>query len=278
MKICTMDDLHLEFGPYPFELPDADVLILAGDICVAHFLRESRTDKEAVKHKKDVANFFHKIHAKKYSLILYVPGNHEYYRADFAEAWHIIKRFIESLGIEWDGTLSLLNRTMDIAIDKKEGRPVIFLGATMWTDYNNHSLDAMMYARDHMNDFHLIYKNGNPMMKLEPEDVYQDHIKSRAWMEGILEKFPTAKTVIVSHHAPSRQSIHPSFYGDVLGNASYASDCESLMKDNVTLWCHGHMHNSFDYTINKTRIICNPRGYKGHDLNPTFNPNLVVEI
>ena len=31
------------------------------------------------------------------------------------------------------------------------------------------------------------------------------------------------------------------------------------------LWIHGHMHNRSDYMIGDTRIVCNPRGYAGHD-------------
>ncbi len=40
----------------------------------------------------------------------------------------------------------------------------------------------------------------------------------------------------------------------------------------------GHTHDSFDYNINGTRVICNPRGYSTFDANPVFNPNLVIEI
>jgi hypothetical protein len=33
----------------------------------------------------------------------------------------------------------------------------------------------------------------------------------------------------------------------------------------IVLWTHGHMHDPFDYMIGSTRVVCNPRGYLGHD-------------
>ncbi len=38
----------------------------------------------------------------------------------------------------------------------------------------------------------------------------------------------------------------------------------------------GHMHNSVDYTIGNTRILCNPRGYADVELNPEFTPNALI--
>ena len=43
------------------------------------------------------------------------------------------------------------------------------------------------------------------------------------------------------------------------------------------LWVHGHMHDSFDYRLGRTRVVCNPRGYFPHQLNPDFRPLLVVQ-
>lgn len=70
-KIAYCSDLHLEFGRLNIELPDADILLLAGDIYVNYlFNKHDSTD--------DVIDFFTEI-SKKYKNIIYVPGNHEYY-------------------------------------------------------------------------------------------------------------------------------------------------------------------------------------------------------
>jgi hypothetical protein len=43
------------------------------------------------------------------------------------------------------------------------------------------------------------------------------------------------------------------------------------------LWIHGHVHDSFDYQIGRTRIVCNPRGYEAH-ANPNFLPALLCRV
>ena len=44
------------------------------------------------------------------------------------------------------------------------------------------------------------------------------------------------------------------------------------------LWIHGHTHESFDYEIGKTRVICNPRGYAPIEINKEFKPDFNVEV
>ena len=43
-------------------------------------------------------------------------------------------------------------------------------------------------------------------------------------------------------------------------SAAFASDLDRLM-GKAALWIHGHTHDSFDYVLNGTRVVCNPRGY-----------------
>jgi hypothetical protein len=61
-------------------------------------------------------------------------------------------------------------------------------------------------------------------------------------------------------------------------NAAYVNRLEHLMGPAVSLWIHGHTHTSFDYEINGTRVVCNPRGYAPVLLNPGFDPAFTVEI
>ena len=48
----------------------------------------------------------------------------------------------------------------------------------------------------------------------------------------------------------------------------------------VALWIHGHTHDSFDYSVKGTRVLCNPRGYakNGVNENAVFDAALVVQI
>ena len=84
----------------------------------------------------------------------------------------------------------------------------------------------------------------------------------------------------MTHFAPSILSSLPIYRenADIL-NTYYASDQEEFIKQHSpVLWLHGHMHNSSDYEIYSTRVVCNPRGYIPYEPNPDFNSNFVVEV
>jgi Icc-related predicted phosphoesterase len=44
------------------------------------------------------------------------------------------------------------------------------------------------------------------------------------------------------------------------------------------LWIHGHTHESFDYEIGKTRVVCNPRGYASIEENKGFRPDYTLVV
>jgi hypothetical protein len=86
--------------------------------------------------------------------------------------------------------------------------------------------------------------------------------------------------VVITHHAPSPKSIHPRFEGSPL-NACFVSDAERLLDGRrARLWIHGHTHDSFDYEVNGTRVLCNPRGYAkdGVNENRAFDQDLRIEV
>ena len=72
---------------------------------------------------------------------------------------------------------------------------------------------------------------------------------------------------MVTHHAPSKASIKPRYQSDHLMNGAYSSDLSEIILDNsqIKVWTHGHTHDTFDYMIGSTRIVCNPRGYAGYE-------------
>src|SRR3546814_20387466 len=87
-------------------------------------------------------------------------------------------------------------------------------------------------------------------------------------------------TVVITHHAPSPRSIHPRYEGSLI-NTCFVSNSEYLMDaSRAALWIHGHTHDSFDYQVAGTRVICKPRGYArdGVNANINFIPNLLVEL
>jgi Icc-related predicted phosphoesterase len=83
--------------------------------------------------------------------------------------------------------------------------------------------------------------------------------------------------IVITHHAPSKQSLPVRFEEDII-SAAYASRLDNLVdRSQARLWIHGHVHEAQDYVIGRTRVLCNPRGYPG-ELNPSFVLELVATI
>ncbi|MEE9493716.1 MAG: metallophosphoesterase [Gammaproteobacteria bacterium] len=247
MKLHVLNDLHIEFEDFEPPETNADVIILAGDIGVGsdglHWAEQRLPNKP----------------------VIYVPGNHEFYHNDIA--------IIDQLKAEAPDNIHVLNDNQ-IIIDG-----VRFLGSILWTDFllfgEADKFFAMQTARRGMTDFSIIKNHGK---QFTPEDAVRLHTTSRDWLAVMLAEPFDGKTVVVTHHAPSSQSVHPRFARDLLTPA-FASNLENLMDgDRVALWIHGHMHESYDYAIYGTRVACNPRGYAPRALNPDFSPDWVLKV
>jgi Icc-related predicted phosphoesterase len=263
MKLWIFSDLHVDVpntsAPYilperPDQTNDCDVVIIAGDV------REDYTKSV----KWILAQDFKKP-------VVFVGGNHEGYRCSRDYTSEKAKQLTVGTNIHF-----LQDESVII-------QDTIFCGATLWTDFllygESQFFQARYTAYKTMNDYSLIRFKNNNWGKFTPMESVSEHNKSKEFIAETLEKNQNKKRVVVTHHAPSIKSIHPK-YGDNLLNAAYASDCEALV-DRSTLWVHGHVHTSFDYTMGDGRVICNPAGYRDKKTgleNKTFNPRLIVEI
>lgn len=246
MKLHILNDLHIEFEDFVPPATTADVVILAGDIGVG---------MEGLRWAE--ARFLDKP-------VIYVPGNHEFYHHDTA--------LIEELKSQATDHINVLNDDQVII------NGVRFLGSILWTDFalfgEADKFFSMQAARQRMTDFSIIQNQGQ---RFTPEDAIQLHTASRDWLAAMLAEPFDGKTVVVTHHAPSSQSVHPRYAHDLLTPA-FASNLENLMDNGrVDLWIHGHMHESFDYKVYGARVVCNPRGYAPNELNPDFRPDWIVE-
>lgn len=113
---------------------------------------------------------------------------------------------------------------------------------------------------------------------MTPSDTHGFHIRDRNWLDGKFEEPFDGEAVVVTHMAPSMQSVPERYKKDPL-SAAFASNLDALIeRTRPGLWIHGHTHDSFDYRIGRTRVMCNPYGYYGRELNPDFREDLVAEI
>lgn len=250
MKLRIMSDIHLEFSEFSPGEADADVIILAGDI-----------GKVA-----DGIYWAERIFLGQ--KIVYVPGNHEFYGTQRTETAARLQLAAQATGVH-------LLDNFQVIIDG-----VRFLGATLWTDFLLFGTDerqqAMLAGVSHLNDFRGAILEG--IMTFSPARSVRLHEQSLAWLEEQLDQPFDGKTVVVTNHLPSKLSVADR-YQQTLLSACFASHLDHLF-GKMDLWVHGHTHDTFDYHINGTRVICNPRGYvtyRGQE-NMDFNPKLVVEI
>lgn len=266
MKIAVCSDLHLEFGSLTLKNTDnAEVLILSGDICVSKDLMEPG-DMSA---KSEELHKFFKNCSGEFPSVVYVAGNHEHYHGDYGRTLNDLKTRLSYLS-----NLHILDKeTVTL-----EG--VTFVGATLWTDMNDEDPITMQTIGSMMNDFRCV-KNSNKKVsfrdadgnfhervsRFSPEDAVEDHKKTLDYIRHVVGDKDNQKFVVVGHHAPSKLSTHPRYQNETLMNGGYSSDLSQFILDNpqIKLWTHGHTHETFDYKIGETRIVCNPRGYINYE-------------
>lgn len=184
--------------------------------------------------------------------VVYVHGNHEAYGDK-------LEKIKERLAIACAATdhVHLLDRSALVIAG------VRFLGATLWTDFQvlgrDRYQEALQAAGAEMNDYRRIRLAKDGYRKLRPLDTVRLHVEDRLWLEEkLVEPFHGA-TVVVTHMAPSEHSIHER-YKDQLSSTAFASNLDSLVEKS-DLWIHGHVHDSVDYRIGRSRVVSNPMGY-----------------
>ena len=280
MRIQTVSDLHLEFEDVDIKnTSNADVLILSGDICVVNDLRnqpvslawEALPNEGHGRAKRSLRyrEFFKRV-CSEFPNVIYVMGNHEHYHGKFDHSATILRNEFISSGLT---NIHLLDR------DTVEIDGIHFVGGTMWTDCNRGDALTLYHLEQAMNDFRVIRVAGDNFKKFLPIRTMFEFTKTRDYFRLVIESLPQdAKVVVCSHHAPSHNSIHEYYRNDKLMNGGYATDMSEFILDHprIKLWTHGHMHNSFDYMVGDTRVICNPHGYPGENTN--FDFNFIVEV
>lgn len=274
MKIAIASDLHLEFGDLEIANDNnANVLILGGDICVATDLdmRDRRqTELGFARKRSELFHDFFERCAANFPHVIYIMGNHEYYHSDFATELAEVRRKLAHLP-----NLYILEQEVKVIDD------VTFIGGTLWTDMNNSDPLTLYHMRTMMNDFRVIQNSAVPVYfrtqegefktrigKFMPENAVSEHVKMKQYIQSVVQGNHDRKYVVVGHHAPSRRSTHEMYAHDTIMNGGYSSDLDEFIEDHpeIKLWTHGHTHHSFDYVIGETRVVCNPRGYHGHEV------------
>lgn len=264
IKIRVISDLHIDvntnllqsipvFG-FEDELDTTDLLLIAGDISGSKQVTDYYLSR--LQSKNTTCN------------IVCVGGNHlGYDRLD-------------------SDTLGNTKECINIYLrDKYKTAPVYFLennyitifneyiiiGCTLYSNfnlYNNIEL-AKNNAEYNINDFRYVTTYDTECDCIRPvtsDDYISWFNKSLQYISDVCKKHNDKKIIVLTHFAPSIQSINSKYVGNIL-NPYYCTNLDDFIKENtnIKLWVHGHVHGVFDYNIGNTRIVCEPYGYYGRE-------------
>lgn len=242
-SLYTVSDIHLEhIAPYDdkdaafcaAQIPEADVIVLAGDI--------GWPGEESWKT-------FLRLCVLKADVVLYVPGNHEYWsrkpNADVhdPETWSSadMEKACADLGV------TLLQN------EAFEYKGVTFLGSTLWSPLLTPAGQPVRAdVLSQMNDLSKIHRFSRTKWEKNFVTAWRFLLKELRRLVWEAEHAKVDRpTIVVTHHAPAFECIADEFTGDPL-NGCYASNVlQSLFGVSVLkAWVFGHTHKTM-----RTRLL-----------------------
>lgn len=281
MKIQLLSDLHLEVHPQfvPEPAPDADLLVLAGDIGSYQNDSQVAGDNFGLERFSPLPQW-----GGWPTPVVFVPGNHEYDMQDFDAAHDRLRRTCDRLGLLW-----LERETLVL-------NGVRFVGTTLWSDFDalaDHEQCTDLTRRLRLRqkafraaNFYLAKtgttRAGTPWLA---EPMREQALVCMAWLEDALARPFDGPTVAITHFAPSLRSADPR-YGLAPGTAGFCNALDHLLP-RATLWLHGHLHAPSDYTVQgqqadgtpwQCRVVANPLGYARKNEQAFFRPQCCITL
>lgn len=279
MKIRLLSDLHIDLNAsYTLRLENKDDFVLiAGDISGDPKITEKWLNQ-------NVKNG------------IFIAGNHIVYNKKKQTILEL-KQYLANKFI-LDSNITFLDS--EIGIISKEVNGILFVGTTLYTDYNlNNSAEFdMRISENFMNDFRWgIYSKNKDFpedrlvpefTRLTPEHYLEYFNKSIQMMDKVLSENESGDqiikpVVILTHHCPSTKFISEK-YKESIYNASYVSNLEYFMEKHpsIKLWLSGHIHNRiFSEYVRQDgsiiKLVANPRGYVNQLEASDWTKNVYVD-
>lgn len=295
MKILYFSDIHLEVWqnitrltpagdwsaradvPYPLSLgPDLskfvdekiDVCVLAGDI--GRFVDGSASP---VKYADQLSHYLN-------CEVMFVPGNHEYYGCQ--DIFGLIKSNRSGFYVN---RVRLLDRDVAVIDD------VVFIGATLWTDYRlmgwEYEADCMktagVYMADHCGAIRKVGAAGGKK-NFSTADARQMHKDDARFIGDMLDIHRGQKIVVVTHHVPlcSNETKNPRYPVDAT-TSGFMSHLPGLVEkagdSGCKAWIFGHHHYSLQSEAYDVKLLSAQMGYPNERIDVTsWNGPQVLEV
>ena len=269
-RLLVWADLHDEFWQdipdIPEEARDVDALLLAGD---------TSTQGRHV----NIALHLYETLGKP---IIMIRGNHEFYKSTLNTIMTEDRNQIAQINAQGGDIRMLEGNATEIA-----GTRII--AATLWTDldlYPGYATQTFDAVRQNMNDFNLIKLN--EYKKIDIETWLEMHWAERKAIFNELSKPYDGPTIVMTHHIPVREMIHPKReigkLENYLVNAGFASNMAWQIREcehDIKAWICGHSHDNHHAEIQSAHgmipFIANTRGYPGEKQQADFNPGYILD-
>ncbi|HZT56321.1 MAG TPA: metallophosphoesterase [Burkholderiaceae bacterium] len=256
MRLQLLSDLHLETETFePTPAPDAELLVLAGDIDSSWAGLERFRDWPVP--------------------VIFVAGNHEFDGRELTQAWPALRERCVRLGIR-------LLECESLVVPDRAGRRIRFVATVRWCDFDLFGPLLRERAMRAGRYFVKVMRSTRHGAPFDAAAVREESLACRDWLHGELTR-PRGdwdKTVVVTHFAPSLRSADPR-YGAQPGTASFCNADDALLPL-ADLWLHGHLHWRFDYLVphagGATRVVCNARGLARKGEADGYPPVWVLEL
>jgi Icc-related predicted phosphoesterase len=244
MRIQLLSDLHFE---HQADVGRSFVASLNPDVCDVLVLAGDICTVEA-----GLLNAI-TLFCQRFQQVVLVPGNHEFYGTTRGRVNATLQKARRR-----NPNLHLLQRDV-VEIGGKR-----FLGTPLWFPPTpTAKLNEAVWS-----DFSCIQGFA--------KWVYQENAMDMEFFRRELRE----GDIVVTHYLPSFQSVHPRYAGEPNNCYFVCSLLDELIEDRKpAVWMHGHTHESADYMIGSTRIVCNPFGYADLGmLNGPFQDEKIIDV
>ena len=254
-------DLHIEFWTHKkkfnFVKATTDILLLAGDIGAV-----------AIKEDRSALIRFLQEVSKQFKLVIWVPGNHEYYfngrmKPKLQHCVQYCKQIMTAIANKFDNICLLDNDSITLTINNKK---YFIIGSTLWSFIPTTHMNSALST---INNYSHIYvgcdtkgricsiRNIQNIRLITPQDTNTWYKKSIHFIKKTLNKRPKDATVIlITHYKPYLPT------DDTEVNFAYESDAINKVDATaIDSWVYGHTHLHDDKNVRSVHMCSNPKGY-----------------
>ncbi len=245
MKIQIASDLHLEYKTDFRDLiiPCADILILAGDIGSFYDCN-------------NLYDFF-TFYCPKFTYIIYVIGNCEYYKSDFLNNTQNLEiKPMERLRSDFQIIEKLFTNLYVLDRSSIQIGNYLFTGCTLWSNLQK-SLPIHFKIED---------MTTNKYKSLHKKDLEFISKKCKFSQDNKLNH------IVITHYVPLILKCEKTKTDLYMSDLSYI-----FQKNKINTWICGHLHKNFSLKYNNTLIVSNQKGKPG-SFCQDYSKNFIINI